>query len=114
LIDPHTAVAVNALSQYRKATGDDTLCVVHSTASPFKFPEAMIRALEQGRKSYDMQSYDSISDNEDMRLDLLCEISGRKLPEAIKRLRQETGREPESGYPEEITRRIRHYAFERW
>jgi len=114
LIDPHTAVAVNALSQYRKATGDDTLCVVHSTASPFKFPEAMIRALEQGRKSYDMQSYDSISGNEDMRLDLLCEISGRKLPEAIKRLRQETGREPESGYPEEITRRIRRYAFERW
>ena len=37
LIDPHTAVAFSALEQYRKETGDQTPCVVASTASPFKF-----------------------------------------------------------------------------
>ena len=104
LIDPHTAVAVYALGQYRKATGDDTPCVVHSTASPFKFPEAMLRALQRDTGSIDDHT----------RLDFLSEISGRPLPEVILRLRSVRGREPESGNPEEIRQRLRQYAFEGW
>lgn len=45
LIDTHTAVAYGALRMYRRETGDDTLCVVVSTASPFKFTEAVLSAL---------------------------------------------------------------------
>ena len=35
LIDPHTAVAFHVLEQYREETGDDTVAVAVSTASPF-------------------------------------------------------------------------------
>ena len=45
LIDPHTAVAFSALEQYRNETGDDTPCVVVSTASPFKFCDNVLLAL---------------------------------------------------------------------
>ena len=45
LIDPHTAVAFSALDQYRKETGDETPCIVVSTASPFKFCDSVLGAL---------------------------------------------------------------------
>ena len=45
LIDPHTAVAVDALAQYRAETGDAAPALVVSTASPFKFCPAVLEAL---------------------------------------------------------------------
>ena len=45
LIDPHTAVAVHVLEQYRAQTGDDTPTLVVSTASPYKFPAPVLEAL---------------------------------------------------------------------
>jgi len=45
LIDTHTAVAYKVLSDYRAATGDNTPAVVVSTASPFKFCEAVLEAV---------------------------------------------------------------------
>ncbi|MDE6107456.1 MAG: threonine synthase [Oscillospiraceae bacterium] len=45
LIDPHTAVAVNVLNQYRAKTGDIAPTLVVSTASPFKFCPAVLEAL---------------------------------------------------------------------
>ena len=45
LIDPHTAVAVDVLEQYRSRTGDETPTLVVSTASPFKFCPAVLEAL---------------------------------------------------------------------
>ncbi len=45
LLDPHTAVAMGALGQYRVETGDDTPALVVSTASPFKFCPAVLEAL---------------------------------------------------------------------
>lgn len=45
LIDPHTAVAVNVLEQYRSKTGDATPALVVSTASPFKFCPVVLDAL---------------------------------------------------------------------
>lgn len=45
LIDPHTAVAMNALEQYRSKTGDTSPTLVVSTASPFKFCPAVLEAL---------------------------------------------------------------------
>lgn len=45
LIDTHTAVAANVLEQYRKETGDDTVTVFASTASPFKFCDHVLSAI---------------------------------------------------------------------
>ena len=45
LLDTHTAVACTVLEGYRVETGDGTLTVVESTASPFKFCASVLDAL---------------------------------------------------------------------
>ena len=45
LIDTHTAVAVNVMEQYRAATGDETVTVFVSTASPYKFGDHVLTAI---------------------------------------------------------------------
>jgi threonine synthase len=45
LIDPHTAVGYHCYQQYQKQTKDNHYHVVLSTASPFKFSDAMITAM---------------------------------------------------------------------
>ena len=45
LIDTHTAVAASVMEQYRKATGDKTVTVFVSTASPYKFCDHVLRAI---------------------------------------------------------------------
>ncbi len=45
LMDPHTAVAHNVASEYKKKTGDNTPCVIASTASPYKFTDSVLMAL---------------------------------------------------------------------
>ena len=69
LIDPHTAVAVNVLEQYRARTGDETPAIVSSTASPFKFGPAVLDALGD---TTDAQGLDSIA--------RLSEITGISAP----------------------------------
>ncbi len=73
LMDTHTAVASNVLKQYRKETGDETICVVASTASPYKFNESVLKALEQDKPCAD----------EFERLALLKEISGLEIPKQL-------------------------------
>lgn len=48
LMDTHTAVAMRVMNDYRERTGDAAPCVVVSTASPFKFSPAVLRALWNG------------------------------------------------------------------
>ena len=45
LCDTHTAVAWNVAQQYKAAVPDHRPLVVLSTASPYKFPEAVLKAL---------------------------------------------------------------------
>lgn len=45
LMDTHTAVAYTVLENYRKQTGDQTLSVVLSTASPYKFCASVLEAM---------------------------------------------------------------------
>jgi len=45
LADPHTAVGLYAAERFRREQGGAVPCVVLSTASPFKFAGAMLRAL---------------------------------------------------------------------
>ncbi|MDY4919964.1 MAG: threonine synthase [Phascolarctobacterium sp.] len=46
LMDTHTAVAWRALEKYRFLTSDETYTVVLSTASPYKFADSVLDALE--------------------------------------------------------------------
>lgn len=45
LIDTHTAVAYGVYAEYRKKTGDNTPTLIASTASPYKFAEAVSKAI---------------------------------------------------------------------
>lgn len=45
LIDPHTAVGLGCVWKYRAESGDDTVTVLASTASPYKFAPAVADAI---------------------------------------------------------------------
>ncbi|SFP53757.1 threonine synthase [Oscillibacter sp. PC13] len=51
LIDTHTAVAANVMEQYRQATGDETVTVFVSTASPYKFCNHVLTAIGETPES---------------------------------------------------------------
>ena len=61
LIDPHTAVAFDALEQYRSETGDQTPCIVVSTASPFKFCDNVLGALGVTEVAQGLDALDQLS-----------------------------------------------------
>ena len=61
LIDPHTAVAFHVLEEYRMETGDDTVSVVVSTASPFKFCDSVLDALGVREKKDGLDILDQLS-----------------------------------------------------
>ena len=45
LCDTHTAVAVKVYGDYRRETGDETPCIIASTASPYKFAASVLSAI---------------------------------------------------------------------
>ena len=45
IVDPHTAVAQCAHNKYKQRTDDQTYAVILATASPYKFPETVKKAL---------------------------------------------------------------------
>ena len=45
VLDTHTACGYGVLKQYQKETGDQTNTILLSTASPYKFPESVYKAL---------------------------------------------------------------------
>ncbi len=45
LIDPHTSVAVSALKKYQEETGDETVSIVLSTATPYKFSKDVLKSV---------------------------------------------------------------------
>ncbi len=77
VIDTHTAVAAAAYDKYVQATGDDTVTVIASTASPYKFARSVMNAIDS--------KYDSMSDFE--LIDELCRISNVPVPNAIEEIR---------------------------
>lgn len=46
LCDPHTAVAIKVYDDYRKNTGDTAKTIIASTASPYKFPSTVLKAIK--------------------------------------------------------------------
>jgi threonine synthase len=74
VIDPHTAVAGAVYEEYRKNSGDTKNCVIASTASPYKFPEAVLKALGVEAAGEELT-------------DKLNEVSKVDLPRAITELK---------------------------
>ena len=76
LCDPHTAVAFAAAEEYKKNRWGNAPLVVLSTASPFKFPAAVLSALGE----------DSQADEFKM-MERLSELSGRAVPASLAELK---------------------------
>lgn len=78
VIDTHTGVAANVLQKYRRATGDNTIAVVASTASPFKFARSVMGAI-------DAEKYSAMEDF--ALIDELSRIGNVAIPRAIEEIR---------------------------
>jgi len=76
LMDTHTAVGYNVYRKYVDESGDRTKTIIVSTASPFKFPGSVSRAID--KKYKDMDEFSLV--------EVLSDISGQKIPETIKSL----------------------------
>lgn len=78
LMDTHTAVASRVLRDYRTATGDQTVTVIVSTASPYKFAADVLSAVA-GNQDASMDAFACCA--------ALEHISGMPVPEQVKALR---------------------------
>jgi len=94
LLDPHTAVAMKVYWDYREQSGDNTYTIITATASPFKFAESVWAALQRDNFR-PVNPWEAIQS--------LSELSGWKIPEGLKNLRQKPVKEATRCTPEEIT-----------
>lgn len=76
LIDTHTAVGYNVYQKYLDGSGDKTKTVISSTASPFKFPGSVAKAVDNKYAGMDEFSL----------LEVISKISGLKIPQTVKSL----------------------------
>ncbi|MCQ2352854.1 MAG: threonine synthase [Victivallaceae bacterium] len=97
LADPHTAVAVNVCERYRKATGDESVCVIASTASPYKFAQAVLPAI--GEKNLPADGF--------AMLEMLAAKSHTAIPAPLAALRDAEVLHPASVDPAEMANFIR-------
>ncbi len=77
VLDTHTAVASAVYQKYVEDTKDETVTVIASTASPFKFPRNVMNAIDG--------KYDTMTDFE--LVDELSRISNVEVPEAVVKIR---------------------------
>ena len=76
LCDPHTAVAVRAAREYKKERASDAPLVILSTASPYKFPAAVLGAIGG-----------SAPPDEFAEIDALARLTGVPVPKGLSALR---------------------------
>lgn len=82
VMDTHTAVGKNVYDKYVLRTGDTAKTVIASTASPFKFNQSVLIALED---------YNAVAGkNEFELLDMLEKKSNLKVPESLSELKERT------------------------
>ncbi len=82
VIDTHTAVAKNVYDKYVARTGDTAKTVIASTASPFKFNQSVLIALDD---------YNAVAGKDEFELlAMLEEKSGMKVPESLAELKDRT------------------------
>lgn len=78
VLDTHTSVADVVCKQYKANTGDERKCVIASTASPYKFVESVMSAIDS--KYDDVDAFELV--------DELNKVSGVKIPDAIEEIRE--------------------------
>ena len=100
VIDTHTGIANAVCRAYRKKTGDTTPTVIASTASPFKFAEAVVGAIApeklEGKSDFEL-------------IDLLSELSGTKEPYAITDIRTAPVRHKTVVDAEDMPADVKHF-----
>lgn len=79
LMDPHTAVGSRVLEQYRIETGDNTPSVLLATASPYKFSDSVLHALEGDSFSSDRDAF--------VCANRLAQLTGTPVPSQIAALK---------------------------
>jgi threonine synthase len=77
LMDPHSAVGYSVLQRFREETGDMTPTVLASTASPFKFNRAVMKAI--GRDPSDKDEFSLLYE--------LSSIIGQPVPAKLAELK---------------------------
>ena len=76
--DPHTAVAWQVGNRYRQQTGDTTLQIIVSTASPFKFNDSVLAAITGSENNDEKDEFSMLYE--------LSKISGWSIPPALAAL----------------------------
>ena len=77
VIDTHTSVAAAVYDKYVKETGDDTVTVIASTASPYKFARAVVGSIGE-----------ALSDDDFEVIDTLSKLSKTDIPKAVSELKE--------------------------
>lgn len=78
LVDTHTAVAVKVYEDYKERTGDATETIVASTANPYKFSAAVLKAID-GECAKDADEFSLVKE--------LCEKTGEPCPPQLANLK---------------------------
>lgn len=81
LCDTHTAVAVEVYEKYREKTGDNTKTIIASTASPYKFPRAVLKAISGESEPDDFEAAKKIE-----------ALSGLSMPSQLRELSEKEPR----------------------
>ena len=81
LCDTHTAVAVDVYEKYKAETGDETKTIIASTASPYKFPRAVLKSISGENEPDDFEAARKIE-----------AASGLKMPKQLSELSEKEPR----------------------
>ncbi|HHV63965.1 MAG TPA: threonine synthase [Peptococcaceae bacterium] len=93
LLDPHTAVGMKVYRDYREKSGDQTYTVLTSTASPFKFAQSVLQALDVPNAKPD-DPWEA--------LNMLSRVTGWEIPVNLQGLKAKMAPDVPSIRPEEI------------
>lgn len=100
MTDPHTAVAVAVYEGYRAKTGDHKKVIIASTASPYKFADFVLTAVNQPN-----------IEGEEERLTRLSELSGASLPKSARDLFSKPIRFERAVQKEALFEEAEHFIF---
>jgi threonine synthase len=77
IMDTHTAVAYSVYKRYAEDSGDSLKTIILSTASPFKFPSAVMGSIDEKYKK--MDSYQLIEE--------MSELIGINIPKSLNNIK---------------------------
>lgn len=80
IVDTHTAVAITVCREFQEKTGDNAPIIIASTASPYKFCNAVLESVSPG----------DITDDEFIQIENLHKKTGLKIPESLANLKTKT------------------------